>query len=633
MNRLLKSAWNIARDEGMLPLLQRVAQRVRSRWPGCGDRTRSATVESASASPEGLSVAEAAEPGRGGQAENVESAGLPPADPYLLWLQQRLQQRQSRLTARPAPGLFSLVTYVYERSPAEYFRRTAESILTQTAREWEWVVLAQGSLPQDLRDVLTDLARDRRVRLLFEPQNLGIIRAARKCLEASRGEYIVPLDGDDLMVADALAVLAQGIADAGQPEFVYSDEDVITDEQPKWPYLRPDWDPVLNLASSYAWHAMAFRRETALQIGVYADAGAEYCQDWDTISRFADAGYQPVHLREVLYHWRAHSNSSTNQADPNKGSLASQRFIVERAIARQLHPQRYNVQPFPIFRGGLEWWIRREPVAPPTVSVIQRERPGSIPENGAASSLTAERAERFAAFCETVPANIEQAILTGAGESASDEASPRGRSIDVAGLEGVRRACLRIDAELTVVCSDGVCPDGQDWFWEAVRMLEFHPDVAFLAGRVINPDGFIVGSGELFGYAGAWGCPEYARLPHEPGPWSFLLKQRSVDAVNGHWFIARTSALRQAMSQIPSTASAAQLGIWLGAWAARQGQRVASSPLLIARAEPMVDVTQPTTGPGAETLLRHCPDLPRQSRWYSPAMSDAPGQAYAFRAA
>src|SRR5204863_9179756 len=151
------------------------------------------------------------------------------------------------------------------------------------------------------------------------------IAGMRKCLEVAEGEYVIPFDADDVLVRDALETLSEEIANSAGPSFLYSDEDMLVDDLPTAPYLRPDWDPVLNLCTSYAFHLCAFRRHDALELGVYTDSAVEWCHDWDTITRFADSGHGPVHVSEILYHWRTHRASSTNRPRPYEGSLESQR--------------------------------------------------------------------------------------------------------------------------------------------------------------------------------------------------------------------------------------------------------------------------------------------------------------------
>ena len=135
-----------------------------------------------------------------------------------------------------------------------------------------------------------------------------------------------PVDADDLVEEDALEVLEAVLA--GTPaDFAYSDEDILSDDGALARYSRPDFDPVLNLETSYIWHLCAFRRERALELGVYSNRGAEFCHDWDTVIRFAADRASIIHIPHVLYRWRTHavSQSHSGVTEPGLGGLDAAR--------------------------------------------------------------------------------------------------------------------------------------------------------------------------------------------------------------------------------------------------------------------------------------------------------------------
>ena len=264
---------------------------------------------------------------------------------------------------------FSILTSVYSRTPAQFFELTARSLLEQRHADFEWIVLENGPIRDDVMRVLDRIAADHRVQRFACAENAGIQGAMRQCLARAARRFVVPLDADDVLEPDALEVLAAAI-DREQADFVFSDEDHLTGERVHTPYLRPGFDPVLNLESSYIWHLCAFSRERALELGVYSDEGAEYCHDWDTIVRFSEAGLRIAHVPHVLYHWRTHAESQSNTDTQNPGSVASMRAVVEAVLARRSAAERYEIAEFPLFRGAVEWWIRRRPIGDPGLAVV-----------------------------------------------------------------------------------------------------------------------------------------------------------------------------------------------------------------------------------------------------------------------
>ena len=341
---------------------------------------------------------------------------------------------------------------------------------------------------------------------------------------------------------------------------------------------------MLNLSGSYIWHLCAFRRETALALGVYSDAASNWCHDWDTVGRFAAAGHAPVHVPEVLYHWRSHSASTTNQPRPNEGSLASQKHVLEGWLARQPSPDRYEIVPFPMFRGAPEWWISRKRTAPPPLAiVIQRRAAGR-----------AAAGEGFA------PLGDYPMALRAAGP----------------GTAGLAEAARGIESGWVAVLEEGVRPVGDVWAWEAAALREWHGDLALVAGRILDAEDRVIGGGGFFGGGAPSICPDIGRKADDPGPFVLFLKPRSVDTVDARFFLADVAFLRSALDEVGGRASGECLGAWLGAVAARRGLRVAASPLIAARAGPP-SLARATIAPAEFAALgERFGDLVRRSRWH-----------------
>lgn len=95
----------------------------------------------------------------------------------------------------------SVVTTVYNGEP--YVDRAIPGILAQTLKDFEWILVDDGS--QDRTpEILQELAsRDSRVRV-FSPGRLGLTAAANYGLTQARGEYIARQDFDDRSYPDRL---------------------------------------------------------------------------------------------------------------------------------------------------------------------------------------------------------------------------------------------------------------------------------------------------------------------------------------------------------------------------------------------------------------------------------------------
>ncbi|MBR1605192.1 MAG: glycosyltransferase [Alphaproteobacteria bacterium] len=81
----------------------------------------------------------------------------------------------------------------------EYLREAIESILNQTFRDFEFLIIDDGST-NNAKEVIWSY-RDRRIKY-FEQENRGLIYTLNKGLELCKGEYIARMDSDDISLPE-----------------------------------------------------------------------------------------------------------------------------------------------------------------------------------------------------------------------------------------------------------------------------------------------------------------------------------------------------------------------------------------------------------------------------------------------
>ena len=289
---------------------------------------------------------------------------------------QKASALRSRLAALPKDQqrLISVVMPVHN-TPERWLIRALESVREQIYDNWELCIADDASTAPHIRPVLESYAaRDRRIRVVFRPENGHISAASNSALELVRGEFVALLDHDDELAPDALAEVALHLATHPGTDVLYSDEDKIDEEGRRFtPYFKPDYLPDLLLGQNCLSHLSVFRTALLRKVSGFR-VGYEGSQDWDLALRVIEQTVpeRVRHLPKVLYHWRAISGSTALAVSEKDYSLsAARRALLDHFARRGLSVE---VRPVP----GSHWQIVYPlPKNPPLVSIIIPTRNGA----------------------------------------------------------------------------------------------------------------------------------------------------------------------------------------------------------------------------------------------------------------
>lgn len=405
---------------------------------------------------------------------------------YGEWLEHALKFRKAQYPVAESTEnpKITLITPIYQGSDLKLLDELAQSIADQSVLPTEWLLIVNGEMPQEAMQLLkAKIKGEWRARLIVEAQ-AGIVSALYSGLQVAIGDYVIPVDADDLITLDAIQIITHEIMRLDFPDCLFSDEDLLVDGKPSLPFLRGQYDKVLALENSTIWHICAMKKEAAIEAKVYANSAANWCQDWDSISRIAQSGGRIAHVPEVLYHWRQHSGSTTNNKAGDPRSLDSVRSILERHIQATTNPELFFVEEWPVSRGSKELYIAKRPEPNPN----------------------------FIWFGDLDKHNLSN------GD----------------------------DLEILAFVGNGVFIESVLVYEEVARLFALHPHLAAVGGNTVNEDGLIVDGCYVLTEDGDLQSPWIGRLCSEGGPYALALKPQSVAVTGNALAFFRISALKQA---------------------------------------------------------------------------------------
>ena len=253
--------------------------------------------------------------------------------PYRAALAARLRAAAPRVEPSPRTSAATVSVIVCFRDAGDHLAEAIASVETQEHECWELILVDDGST-----DASTDVARaaaarhSERIRYLDHPghANLGKSSSRNAGLRAARGDYVVFLDADDLLLPGKLA---------HQAEFLDADHDADAVYGRTWYWDEPDGAGRARERLSRLWvrwgatHeppgllvrfleqpgsvpclcALMTRRETLLRLGGFDESLQDLYEDQTLIAKLA------LHCRirvDVVpgERYREHEGSSTRLA-------------------------------------------------------------------------------------------------------------------------------------------------------------------------------------------------------------------------------------------------------------------------------------------------------------------------------
>ncbi len=265
--------------------------------------------------------------------------------------------------------LISVLVPVW-KTPLWALERCVESVLHQTFPNFELIVCDDHSGLEEITAYLNSAAkRDMRIKVIALKENGGISKATNAALAMAKGEFVAFLDHDDELELQALEEVAKAIAENGDADVIYSDEDKIDAHGERFdPLFKPEWSPDLLLSFAYICHLTTIRRKLVLELGGLRPE-FDGSQDYDLTLRATEKARKIIHISEVLYHWRTLPGSAAGDS-PNiiakPWAYTAGLRAIEDALARR--DEEGKVTDEPAFPG--RYHVLRKPKGEPLVSII-----------------------------------------------------------------------------------------------------------------------------------------------------------------------------------------------------------------------------------------------------------------------
>lgn len=227
--------------------------------------------------------------------------------------------------------LISVVMSTYNE-PEEWIRKSIESILGQTIKRLEFLIVCDNPNNKELINLLEEYKeKDKRIKLIINEKNIGLTKSLNKALNMIVGDFIARMDSDDIAIKDRLEKQLKYLKD-NNLDLIGSGVVCIDEEENEITTLNnlPKDNESFKKRVIYnncmphpTWFGKA---EVFKDNRGYRDVS--YAEDYDFLLRALEKGFKLGNIREVLLKYRMRSTSISNK-NGLKQFLISQK-LVER---------------------------------------------------------------------------------------------------------------------------------------------------------------------------------------------------------------------------------------------------------------------------------------------------------------
>lgn len=209
--------------------------------------------------------------------------------------------------------MISIITPVYNKE--KHLKKTIESILNQTEKDFELILINDGSTDNSLNIIKEYKEKDPRIKL-FDQTNKGVSTARNVGINHAKGEYITFFDADDSMYEEALKIMKEKI---GSNDILMFKTRVI--EKGK-NYIRPKHrafkkDFLIHYIDNKFQPTMngyLIRREFLIREGIYFNENIDYGEDMEFVIRLLSKTQKIKQIDDILNAYNKENQSLSKES-------------------------------------------------------------------------------------------------------------------------------------------------------------------------------------------------------------------------------------------------------------------------------------------------------------------------------
>lgn len=198
----------------------------------------------------------------------------------------------------------------------KYIKEAIDSVLNQTYKNIEIVIINDGSTDNSSQ-IISNLISDKsNIKFIDNKENNGIIYARNFAIDEASGEYILPLDADDIIKPSYIEKAVKILEERSDIGIVYGKVKFFGAKNSIWDLQKFDKEKMIFVNQIVC--SALFRKEDFYKAGKYKDYMKKGCEDWDLWLSFIELGLGVYQIDEILFLYRQYKKEEHRSCDVDR---------------------------------------------------------------------------------------------------------------------------------------------------------------------------------------------------------------------------------------------------------------------------------------------------------------------------
>lgn len=221
--------------------------------------------------------------------------------------------------------LISIILPVYNGE--KYLSESIESVICQTYKNWELLIIDDGST-DSTAEIARDYAqKDKRIRYYPNDKNMRLPRSLNRGFMLSQGNYLTWTSDDNRYLPEALYKMHEALK-ANNANFVFASCRVINEAGEGIEYMMTSKKRLPELiGKNIVGACFMYTRKAYNEIGMY-DPEYTLVEDFDYWQRLY-ARFGAVVISEILYEYRWHEKALTNTMSKTNFYIVLEKMLLK----------------------------------------------------------------------------------------------------------------------------------------------------------------------------------------------------------------------------------------------------------------------------------------------------------------